>query len=64
MRAELVVLVEQKHVESVNYHAQLQMLLAEKDQQTSTLATSSGRISTLEQELKRLLRFEANFLYV
>lgn len=53
LRLELIVLVEQKHAESVKYHTQLQTLLVEKEQQSTTFAKCAERLSILEQELKK-----------
>ncbi|VDN42607.1 unnamed protein product [Gongylonema pulchrum] len=54
-RTELVALVEQKHAESVNYHAQLQILLAEKEQQSAAFLAFKEKVTVLEQELSRFL---------
>ncbi|VDK85975.1 unnamed protein product [Litomosoides sigmodontis] len=52
LRLELIALVEQKHAESVKYHTQLQAVLVEKEQQSTTFATYTEKLSVLEQELK------------
>ncbi|VDM92302.1 unnamed protein product [Onchocerca ochengi] len=52
LRVELIALVEQKHAESTEYHAQLQTALAEKEHQSIAFATYAERVTILEQELK------------
>ncbi|VDM40558.1 unnamed protein product [Toxocara canis] len=50
VRGELVALVEQKHAESVQYHGQLQALIAEKEETAETLKSNAERMETLKKE--------------
>lgn len=52
MRQNLVELVEQKHSESLNYHGQLQALLAEREQLLSAQQKETDRVKEQEEELK------------
>ncbi|VDD88505.1 unnamed protein product [Enterobius vermicularis] len=55
IRSELVTLVEQKHAESTNYHAQLQSVLAEKDHIQCEISAIGQKMSLLDEQLSRRL---------
>uniref|UniRef100_A0A915PRB0 GRIP domain-containing protein n=1 Tax=Setaria digitata TaxID=48799 RepID=A0A915PRB0_9BILA len=55
LRTELVALVEQKHAESVDYHALLKAALTDKERQSTIFASNIDRLSVVEQELKNCM---------
>lgn len=62
VRGELVILVEQKHAESLNYHSQLQKMFAEKEANQAELQAYAQKISSQEQQLISCVEAKDKFM--